>query len=634
MDSPPTFYRGRLLIGCHDGWLYCFRAADGALAWRFLVAPVDRRIVAYEHVESAWPVPGSVLVEKGVAYAVAGRSSVIDGGLFLVRLDPISGKFIGCTRVCSVDPKTGAEIKKAVHGLGMNGSLPDILSSDGASIFMRHSRFDLSGKRAPGTVPHLFSSVGFADAHWWHRTYWLYGTGMGQGWGGWLIAGNRLPSGRLLVAAPETIFGFGREIYAHCGSHVGLDESTAFSYSFHGESRDPRTRWVHYDLFATSKSAALDVLKRRNRRFSRRRGMGSYIGLANSRSLNPARTPFTVSAWVCPERPDGVVLARGGSTHGYALYLRHGKPEFAIRVNQRLIAVTGPNSIPMKTWTHLAGVLSMTHRLALYVNGKAVAGAAAPGFIARDPAEAMEIGGDAPASVGLYSAPALFRGAIDEVRVYRRALSPAEVNALARTGGGAARAPGKKGLVLYLSFDDGDAADLSGHGNNGVAVGVLPAPGKVGRAMRFTGRRRSGRNPALDEKPKTWSEPTDMVAHGMLLAAFHGRGHARAVLCVAGAGRIHASPGESPPKGAVVDPALLQPFEDMFQGRNGKLWLISPKDGRVLVEFPLGAPPVFDGLIAARGRLYLSAENGTVVALGMPAASSTRNHDPPVRRDR
>ena len=65
IDSPPTYYRGRLLFGSRDGWVYCLRAADGALIWRFRAAPVDRRLVAFEQVESAWPVHGSVLVDNG-----------------------------------------------------------------------------------------------------------------------------------------------------------------------------------------------------------------------------------------------------------------------------------------------------------------------------------------------------------------------------------------------------------------------------------------------------------------------------------------------------------------------------------------------------------------------------------------
>ena len=35
VDSPPTYCRGRLLFGSRDGWVYCLRAADGSLIWRF-----------------------------------------------------------------------------------------------------------------------------------------------------------------------------------------------------------------------------------------------------------------------------------------------------------------------------------------------------------------------------------------------------------------------------------------------------------------------------------------------------------------------------------------------------------------------------------------------------------------------
>ena len=54
-----------------------------------------------------------------------------------------------------------------------------------------------------------------------------------------------------------------------------------------------------------------------------------------------------------------------------------------------------------------------------------------------------------------------------------------------------------------------------------------------------------------------------------------------------------------------------------FEGRKGALLNVhSAIDGKVLAEHKLEAPPVFDGLIAANGRLYLSLENGTVVCLG------------------
>ena len=83
IDSPPTVAQGRVVFGSADGYVYCLRAEDGQLAWRFRAAPQERRIMAFGQVESAWPVHGSVLVVDGQLYFVAGRTSYLDGGMTL-----------------------------------------------------------------------------------------------------------------------------------------------------------------------------------------------------------------------------------------------------------------------------------------------------------------------------------------------------------------------------------------------------------------------------------------------------------------------------------------------------------------------------------------------------------------------
>lgn len=50
-----------------------------------------------------------------------------------------------------------------------------------------------------------------------------------------------------------------------------------------------------------------------------------------------------------------------------------------------------------------------------------------------------------------------------------------------------------------------------------------------------------------------------------------------------------------------------------FEGRRGaRLWSVSARDGQKLQEIRLPALPVFDGLIAAHGRLYLSTTDGRI----------------------
>ena len=228
VDSPPAVHGGLVYFGSADGWIYCLRAADGALAWRFRAAPRPLQVVSYEQLESVWPLHGNVLVHQGqdaspVVHAVAGRSSFLDGGLFLYGLNARTGELLFQRRVSHRDPKTGRQPQETVRGVSMPGALPDVLATDGSSLFMRHMRFDMKGNPLPQDVDHLYSPAGFLDDTWWHRTYWQIGTMMGTGYGGWATVGNRRISGRLLVGGEDRVFGFGRKAYGITGAHLGLN---------------------------------------------------------------------------------------------------------------------------------------------------------------------------------------------------------------------------------------------------------------------------------------------------------------------------------------------------------------------------------------------------------------------------
>jgi outer membrane protein assembly factor BamB len=90
---PATIYPGLCIFGSHDGWIYCLRASDGALAWRFRAAPRERSIVSSGQVESAWPA-GPILLRKGVAYFAAGRASEVEGGIPVYGADPRTGEIL------------------------------------------------------------------------------------------------------------------------------------------------------------------------------------------------------------------------------------------------------------------------------------------------------------------------------------------------------------------------------------------------------------------------------------------------------------------------------------------------------------------------------------------------------------
>jgi len=252
VDSPPTVWRGQVFFGCADGWVYCLRASDGELVWRSRAAPDDRRIVAYGQLESLWPVSGSVVVCEGVVYCAAGRSSYLDGGIRLCRIDAKTGWILSETLIDDRDPETGYQRKGVVRGTNMPGLLPDVVSCDGGSVYIRHVRFNLEGERMSSDVPHLFSAAGFLDGTWWHRTYWLVGTAMTTSYGGWPRAGSQAPAGRLLVLDDRSVYGFGRNQYIQHGAHVGIDGATVFHYK---PDRDAQRRFTYYRAFATDRES-------------------------------------------------------------------------------------------------------------------------------------------------------------------------------------------------------------------------------------------------------------------------------------------------------------------------------------------------------------------------------------------
>ena len=208
IDSPPSIYQGRVLFGCRDGYVYCVRASDGQLAWRVQAAREGRRIAACGQLESASPVIGSVLVDGGVVYATAGRSSYADGGIDLYRLKPETGEVLSKTTIYSPDPETGkqpAHIAPAV----MPGARADILTGDGGLVYMRDMAFDNRGAELPEGKAHLFALTDFLDDTWPHRSYWIFGTQCSLATG-CSTRDKNLIFGRMLVFDESKVYGYGR----------------------------------------------------------------------------------------------------------------------------------------------------------------------------------------------------------------------------------------------------------------------------------------------------------------------------------------------------------------------------------------------------------------------------------------
>ncbi len=204
IDTPPTIHQGMALFGCRDGWVYCVRADDGRLIWRRRAAPTDRMVGAHGQIESAWPVHGSILVHQDVAYCVAGRSTFLDGGLYVHALEPRTGRVLHTRHLDGPwpGPEVGTSPETPNRGYTSDGALPDVLVADEEHVYLRHLRFDRTLATVENMQPNLYKSpalsgenrggdhkfwdnlleaprhANFSDPKWFHRSFFQNFPGM------------------------------------------------------------------------------------------------------------------------------------------------------------------------------------------------------------------------------------------------------------------------------------------------------------------------------------------------------------------------------------------------------------------------------------------------------------------------
>jgi outer membrane protein assembly factor BamB len=202
VDSPPTIDRGLCLFGCTDGHVYCLSASDGQLVWRFQAAPEERQVCVMDQLESAWPVHGSVLVRDGKVYCTAGRSSYLDGGIYVYALDPRSGEIVHQTRLRNEEPDVS---EYGGRPFDMDGARSDILVAGKEDIYLFQKRFNPDLTLQPMSritklgdrlgESHLITTDGFLDKTWFNRTYWIHS----ERWPGYYFTYRGPKSGQILV---------------------------------------------------------------------------------------------------------------------------------------------------------------------------------------------------------------------------------------------------------------------------------------------------------------------------------------------------------------------------------------------------------------------------------------------------
>ncbi|OGV78578.1 MAG: hypothetical protein A3K19_32075 [Lentisphaerae bacterium RIFOXYB12_FULL_65_16] len=588
IDSPPTVSQGRVVFGCRDGWVYCLRATDGALAWRFRAGPgpTERRVVDNDRLESAWPVHGSILVEDGVAYCVAGRSAYLDGGLRLYALDLKSGQLV---REQSI---TGQE--------------------DGDKFTPGkdwvHVALIWDGKTATGYIDGRGESVepSVADGK---STY--QGLRIGHQLDKWFFKGPidnvRIYRRALSLAEVKAIYESERPAAAAPGParaggdtlndglavHLTFDEGTGeIAHDRSGNGHDGKVIGAEWVPNGTGHALQFN-------------GTDAWLECGSPADLNFA-SPITLSVWVRPETmpkggKDAVMILGSGSAFWngpYSLSIRNGRfcadindPQAGKRYMFSWGAMGDSIDMPGGLPDVLSAVGDIVYLRELAFDRQTLA--------PREDGERHLFGSDGflhdawwhraywiygtrfrSGAAGWYLSGREFPAgkilAMDDSSVYGYGMKPDNYRWTAA-------------LTYELFAASKDA-------------GSTPIPGREGGAQ-------PGALPRA-EFARLWTQ--DLPIHVRAMALTDG------ALFIAGPPtamdeeKVYAQlkPGQPAPQ------ELLDAEAAFLGKKGGSLLSVKPGDGTTAKEYPLDSPPVFDGLIAARGRLYLAAMDGAVVCLG------------------
>jgi arylsulfatase len=110
---------------------------------------------------------------------------------------------------------------------------------------------------------------------------------------------------------------------------------------------------------------------------------------------------------------DGVLIAQGGSSEGYSLYMKGGRPFFATRHGGKLETISAADALPAGA-AKLAATLAADGTMKLDVGEKNVA-AAKSSLFKKEPKDGLQVGADKNGAVGEYTAPFEFKGKLGAV---------------------------------------------------------------------------------------------------------------------------------------------------------------------------------------------------------------------------
>lgn len=156
-------------------------------------------------------------------------------------------------------------------------------------------------------------------------------------------------------------------------------------------------------------------------------GANDYVKIPHKSVLNPKGNTWTVSAWIKTSASNGTVLHKGDSDPDeYQLSIVNGTAQFNINAGGTTVLATAKSTtlVTDGLWHHIVGVRTGNNSVSIYVDGIQEGTASYSGSgTSIDTSNALTIGAQNGGSDA-------FAGIIDEVRIYNRSLSTAEIGEL------------------------------------------------------------------------------------------------------------------------------------------------------------------------------------------------------------
>jgi arylsulfatase len=120
---------------------------------------------------------------------------------------------------------------------------------------------------------------------------------------------------------------------------------------------------------------------------------------------------FKITVTLAQPGDAGVLVAQGGRTHGYTLFLNDGVPTFSLRRNGQLSTLAAQSPLS-KTARTIVAAIDRYAQTTLTVDGQEAVSGKLPGLVQAMPLDGFQVGRDGGDPVGEYTSPNPFTGQI------------------------------------------------------------------------------------------------------------------------------------------------------------------------------------------------------------------------------